>query len=43
MFIFEREGERETVCKWERGRERKTQNSKQAPGSAQSPTQGSNS
>ena len=44
MFIFEKE----TECKWERGREREreTQNPKQAPGSepsAQSLMWGSNS
>ena len=43
MFIFEREGRREgeTEHKWERVRERETQNLTQAPGSelsAQSPT-----
>ena len=43
LFIFERQ--RETEHEWERGRERETQNPKQAPGSeltAQSPVRDSN-
>ena len=47
FYLFLREREREeTVCEWGRGRERGTQNPKQAPGSqlsAQSLMQGSNS
>ena len=44
VYLFLRETE--TECEWVRGRERETQNLKQAPGSglsAQSPTQGPNS
>ena len=43
LFIFERD---RAECEWVRGRERETQNPKQAPGSelsAQSPMWGSNS
>lgn len=43
LFIFERR--RHTECKWERARERETENLKQAPGSqltVQDPTQSSN-
>ena len=45
MFFFIFEGARETEHEWGRNRERKTENSKQAPGSklsAQSPVWGSN-
>ena len=40
VYLCFREGKRETECEWGRGRERETQNLKQAPGSemsAQSP------